>query len=117
MGDKQRESVEALWRGRLARFQKSNLTVAEFCRQEGISNPSFYQWRKRLAKSAGRSKQMPAPAKTAQAPLVPVKVCSSVLVEIEFPNGIRMRVPAGNAEALRCVILAGKELLEEATRC
>jgi transposase-like protein len=116
MGGKQHESAEALWRDRLARFRKSRLSVAEFCQQEGISNPSFYQWRKRLGGDAARSKQVRAPAKTAQSPLVPVKVSSSVWVEIEFPNGIRMRVPAGNAEALRCAILAGKELLE-ATRC
>ena len=116
MGGKQRESAEALLRDRLARFRKSKLTVAEFCRQEGISNPSFYQWRKRLGRDAAKSEQVRAPANTARSPLVPVKVSSSVLVEIEFPNGIRMRVPAGNADALRCVILAGKELLE-ATRC
>ena len=116
MGGKQRKSAEALWRDRLARFRKSKLSVAEFCRQEGISNPSFYQWRKRLVWDAARSKQVRVPAKTAQSPLVPVKVSSPVLVEIEFPNGIRMRVPAGHAEALRGVILAGKDLLE-ATRC
>ncbi len=113
MGVKQRQSGEVLWRDRLARFRKSKLTVAEFCRQEGISNPSFYQWRKRLAE---KPKPVRSRAKTTRSRLVPVKVSSSALVEIEFPNGIQMRVPAGNPEALRAVILAGQELLE-ASQC
>ncbi len=37
------------WTDRLARFQKSNLKVPAFCRNEGVSVPSFYQWKKRLA--------------------------------------------------------------------
>jgi len=115
MGGKQRESAVALWRSRLAKFRKSNLSVAEFCRQEGLSNPSFYQWRKRLGEGAARSEQVQTPVKTSA--LVPVKVSSSLFVEIEFPNGIRMRVPAGNPEVLRCVILAGNELSQEAIRC
>jgi transposase-like protein len=36
------------WRRRLARFRESQLSVAAFCRQEGVSPPSFYVWRKRL---------------------------------------------------------------------
>lgn len=48
MGRKKRVSSEAVWRDRLARFSRSNWTVVEFCRREGVSNPHFYQWRKRL---------------------------------------------------------------------
>jgi hypothetical protein len=117
MGGKQREAAAALWRGRLAKFRKSKLSVAEFCRQEGISNPSFYQWRKRLGEEVARSQEVPSSAKRSHSTLVPVKVSSSLFVEIEFPNGIRMRVPAGNPEVLRCVILAGNELSQEANRC
>ena len=52
MGRKQSESAEVVWRDRLARFARSNLTVKQFCRQEGVSDPSFYQWRKRLKRGA-----------------------------------------------------------------
>jgi hypothetical protein len=44
MGRNQQRSAESLWRDRLAKYRQSDLTVAEFCRQEGVSNPSFYQW-------------------------------------------------------------------------
>ena len=119
MGRKQKRSAESVWRDRLARFRKSNLTVAEFCQQEGVSDPSFYQWRKRFGQGDVRSKQLrrfSAP-KAAQPPFVPVAVPSSALAEIEFPNGVRIRVPATNVEALRAAILVGNELFQEATRC
>ena len=38
-----------LWSERLARFRQSNQSVAAFCRSEGFSQPSFYQWKKKLA--------------------------------------------------------------------
>lgn len=36
------------WTERLARFQKSDLSVARFCQKEGISQASFYQWKRKL---------------------------------------------------------------------
>lgn len=40
-----------LWLDRLKRFHASGQAVAEFCRCEGISQPSFYQWKRRLLPS------------------------------------------------------------------
>lgn len=40
------------WRERLARFKESNQTVASFCASEGVSQPSFYKWKQRLANTA-----------------------------------------------------------------
>ena len=39
----------AQWLERLNRFSQCNLTIAEFCQQEEVSLPSFYQWKRRLA--------------------------------------------------------------------
>ncbi len=36
------------WQALLARATRSGLSVAEFCRREGVSTASFYTWRKRL---------------------------------------------------------------------
>jgi len=38
-----------LWAERLGRYGKSGLTVARFCQAEGVSQPSFYLWKKKLA--------------------------------------------------------------------
>ena len=128
MGRKPSQSTESVWRDRLARFRKCSLTVKEFCHQEGVSDPSFYQWRKRLdggrpgAKRTGRSGG--GPTKTVKSlPFMPVKVSSardtpsvlfsSALVEVELPNGVRIRVPAMQSEALRVAILTGNEACRE----
>jgi len=124
MGRKPSQSTEAVWRDRLARFVTCKLTVKEFCRQEGVSDPSFYQWRqrldmvpkgsKRVRRSGGRS------TKTVKAqPFVPVKVSplegahNSGLAEVELPSGVLIRVPAIHAEALRVAILTGNEACRE----
>ncbi len=36
------------WSQRLLRFSQSSQTVVEFCRSEGVSQPSYYVWRKKL---------------------------------------------------------------------
>jgi hypothetical protein len=47
-GDRRlRKEVE--WRQRLARFARAGTSVVQFCADEGISPPTFYAWRKRLA--------------------------------------------------------------------
>jgi hypothetical protein len=100
----------------------------EFCGQEGVSNPSFYRWRKRLDQTqpglqhARRSGDRPS--KTATSPFfVPVKVASSdspsslavgsALAEVEFPNGVRIRIPATHVDALRVAIVTGTQACRE----
>ena len=36
------------WSDRLKRFEKSSETVTQFCKAEGVSQPSFYLWKKKL---------------------------------------------------------------------
>ena len=36
------------WAERLDRFNQAELTVAQFCHQEAVSQASFYKWRQRL---------------------------------------------------------------------
>jgi len=56
-----------LWLDRLNRQAASSLTVAEFCVGEGVSLPSFYQWKRRLSPcvesaSVRRQSRQPQPA-------------------------------------------------------
>ena len=41
-------SKQQEWEERFQRFEKSSQTIADFCRGEGVSLPSFYYWRRRL---------------------------------------------------------------------
>jgi transposase-like protein len=117
MGTRNREE-ETKWRGRMARYQSDRMTVAEFCRREGTSVASFYYWRKRLQvrgkpracsedESTGKTNQL----------FVPVAVSCWSQAEIEFPSGVRVRVPAANAEAIRAAVLAGGDPYQEGRSC
>jgi hypothetical protein len=50
MGKLESDSAkEATWRNHLARHAASGMSIAAFCRAEGISAANFYAWRARLA--------------------------------------------------------------------
>lgn len=88
---------EAVWQQRLRRYQRSGLTVVEFCNSEGVSVPSFYQWRKRLAPAPPRKAQTPAFQQlTLGAP--------SAVVAIELPSGVRVEVPVQHVQLVRTVM-------------
>ncbi|HNR52453.1 MAG TPA: transposase, partial [Deltaproteobacteria bacterium] len=42
------------WRRTVKRWTSSGLSVRQFCRKEGISEPSFYSWRKKLSQRKPR---------------------------------------------------------------
>jgi hypothetical protein len=47
MAKGQRDSNrEAFWRGALAKFQNSGLSIRAFCRQAKLTEASFYAWRR-----------------------------------------------------------------------
>jgi transposase-like protein len=58
---------EEFWRWVLVEFVRSGLSVREFCHREGISEPSFYSWRKKITQlDAGGQPNFPN--------LIPVRV-------------------------------------------
>ena len=109
-----------VWRQRLERFAGWTGTVAEFCRREGVTQPTFYQWRKRLslagmpARRKG-SRTFPDVGRTVErarrklAPFVELSLAAGATVEIELPNGAVVRVPADREGLLRVAILAAGE--------
>ena len=82
-----REATRQLWIDRLARFAAAGQTVAQFCAAEGVSVPSYYLWKRRLA----------APTPTLDPPrLLPVRIAPTApALELVLPNGLTVRVPAG----------------------
>jgi transposase-like protein len=122
MGCKRSSGAEAVWRKRLARFEGGDLTVAEFCRREGVSEPSFYQWRKRLrqgkrpAERRGQQDRTMADVEKSSR-FVPVHVSGLTATVLELPGGVTVRVPAASAEALRTAILAVGEAFGEVRPC
>ena len=97
------------WSERLRRFDRSGLTVAEFCRREGIPAVSFYQWRRKLTSRAAAS-----PRATSRSSFLPVEVVSPVStgapVEIHFPNGVQVNLTSTDPKLAAAAIAAAAQV-------
>jgi hypothetical protein len=82
-GHVQRSAAE--WSGIIARYQQSGMGMREFCEQDGLTLRTFEEWYRRVRRSEtskGRFVEVKAPSGAA----------SPWAVEVEFPNGVRLRV-------------------------
>jgi len=109
MGRVRDQALAVVWRQRIAKQRRSQLSVAAFCNQEGVSPKSFYAWRRRLRERAG-----------AAALFVPVELPLSSGVRIELPGGAVLMLPAESplelmATAIRAVLQAASA--EERPSC
>ena len=96
---------ERYWRELVKGQPRSGVSIRQWCQRHGVSEPSFYFWRRELAdRGAGRQ-------------IVPVEVSpsspiSNADLEIELPGPVIVRVRAGcDAELLRQTLslLSGQE--------
>jgi hypothetical protein len=98
----------AEWRRRLARFDGSRRSVVQFCRDEEVSVPSFYQWRKKLRQGAAASNGTPGGARKAArdsaAGFARVRVLASPCLTVRLPGGTQLEVPTADPEVLRRTI-------------
>jgi hypothetical protein len=95
------------WGERLARFERWGGTVETFCRAERVSAPSFYQWRRKLKTHVEPEREAQRSARRVEK-FVPVQLVSttSAAVDIELPNGARVRLSAPNRQLLAAAIAA-----------
>ena len=118
-------TLERAWRKRMREYERSGLTIRQFCEQEGIVVHQFSWWRSELKRrgavsasrdkrpskkeSARRSKRGTRPlAKTSQH-FVPVEITPSprhdASIEIILDQPPRLRVSSGfDVELLREVV-------------
>jgi transposase len=88
-----RLTTRQAWIDRLQRFNDSDLSPAQFCASEGVSLPSFYSWKRRLAVAAPASDpSCPPLLPVGLQPLPPP-------VELALPSGAVLRIPPGAEEA------------------
>lgn len=123
---------KALWERRFRRFVDSNLSVARFCAAEGVSEASFYYWRKKLrlpkrpsparaqglarfhaAQDAGaedrgdgsQGRRAGHPDATGSGMFKPVTVVPATCgVVVRLPGGARIEVDATHLDAIRAVV-------------
>jgi hypothetical protein len=103
---------EKQWREIFQRQVSSGLSVRRFCADEGISEPSFYAWRKKLRERSDEEALSRRPSRCgAEAPdntesFVPLKLVETASsLEIVHPLGYRIQVNGDvNPVALRQVL-------------
>jgi transposase len=98
-----RAAARQAWVERLQRFADAGLTPAQFCAAEGVSLPSFYAWKRRLAAVAAEADR---PAEQPGPRLLPVRLPDPrAAIELALPSGATLRVAAGADETtLRCLL-------------
>ena len=69
-------SKERFWRMQVRRWRTSGLSVRDFCAEQGLSEPSFYAWRRTLAEREATAVQF-----------VPVTVTPEVTPEVKTATG------------------------------
>ena len=97
------------WKMVLETFTSSGLSVRQFCQQEGLSEASFYSWRKRLS-----THQKPD---TTKAPLQPepfIQVSmppgKPMVLELVLASGHTLRIPSDmDPEFLSGILSAVKQ--------
>jgi hypothetical protein len=98
--DKAREATRSeYWRAKIEAQGRSGLSVHRFCQQQGLNEPSFYAWRKRVRREEPPRFALVEPLVTASVATVPV--------ELLLASGERLRIGAGaDASTIRAVIQA-----------
>jgi hypothetical protein len=101
------------WQRRLDRFESSGLTIAQFCRNEGIPVHTFYYWGKRLGRRSRRSRRSDSrtPSEKARDSVSSDKDAAALggrhsrpLVHFTWGSKLRITVPAECVDAIRCVL-------------
>lgn len=97
MARKKNAERELHWRGIVNRQAGSGLSIREYCAKEGISQPSFFAWRKRLGTGESDGRQVSKPNGREKADggseFIPLRLqdSASALVVIH-PLGYQVRV-------------------------
>lgn len=109
---------EHYWRGVLLHWQRSGQRVRSYCLQHGVSEPSFYAWRRTIQerdRQATRRPQRRLGTADGLPAFVPVTVAAAPpSLEVVLDDSRTIRVPAGFDAATLRRLLA---VLDEAASC
>ena len=87
------------WAERIAAQQRAGISVKQFCKEQGLTEYSFYAWRKRL--------QQTGPVRFALVNRTPRRQegAAEAALEVVLADGERLRISAGvDAATLRIVL-------------
>jgi hypothetical protein len=91
LSTKRRSEREQFWRRVIRQQERSGDSIKAFCQSQGVSQPSYFAWRKRLA----LSKRTNARADFIAVQVAPDKPVQSSGIEIVLDRGRCVRVEPG----------------------
>jgi transposase-like protein len=94
------------WEARFLRFERSGLSIREFCAAEDVPPGTFWYWRRSLRGAAGRR---PRASKQARAAFTPVEIIArepAAGIVIRLPRGALVELPADRPELLQAALSA-----------
>ena len=110
-GQQRNPAREAMWRARLARHGKSEMSVREFCEQERVPESAFYAWRRTI-------RQRDAQPSTSRPAFVPLVVQGEQApadgqVIVELRGGRVLRLPPSMPPAQLAAVVHAIEQTED----
>jgi transposase-like protein len=103
---KRRSEREQFWRRLIHQQERSGASIKAFCRSQGVSQPSYFAWRKKLALGERTNSRKDFVA----VQVIPKTVAGSSSIEIVLDRDRRVRVEPGFDRQLLSDVLA---VLEE----
>lgn len=117
MAKQSRPDRRRRWQEAIERQQASGQSIVGFCAKEGLSPASFHAWKRRLRRLRRE------PGQKATQALLPVQVVDAIAtgagkLEVEWPNGIVLRVQGCETQTVGAVVAALVALpVRRARRC
>jgi transposase-like protein len=108
-------TLERQWRERMELWQRSGLSVRQFCVRNGLTESTFYLWKRELRTRDQTSSKSPS----TQPKFVPVSVVPSTTlsVEVRCPSGHVVCFPSCEVSALASLFVALDLGTREAQPC
>ena len=86
---------QLFWQMVLETFKSSGLSVRQFCQKEGLSEASFYTWRKKLTKSDGLAEDQQKDVNSSAFIEVAMSKNKPIALELVFTSGNTLRISTG----------------------
>ncbi len=105
------------WQKRLQRFDRCQLTLADFCRRERVTIGAFYAWRRKLRPKRVAIQPTQPTFVPLRMPAEPDPQPKPRELRLQLPNGTRVRLAQPDEGSLRALIAAAGALPAEVSSC
>ena len=100
-----KDDQQQFWQMAIETWKSSGLSIRQFCVKEGLTEASFYIWRKKLAGDDSEQEDQCKPESSAFIE-VAMPQNASVAIELLLTSGNTLRIPAGVDSATLSMVLS-----------